>query len=96
MAPCTAFSKSASSKTIKGAFPPNSKDSFLRVEEEWAINCFPTSVLPVKDIFLIRVSSQSLVPIAEDFEEVTIFNSPWFNPACRANSPKAKAVNGVC
>lgn len=35
--------------------------------------------------FLIRVSLQSLAPMAEDLEEVTIFNSPWFNPACRAN-----------
>lgn len=40
---------SASSKTIKGAFPPSSIDIFLSVDEDCCIKILPTRVDPVKD-----------------------------------------------
>ena len=49
MAPTTAASRSASSKTMKGALPPSSSDTFFTVAAHWAISCLPTSVEPVKE-----------------------------------------------
>jgi hypothetical protein len=48
MAPLTAISMSASSKTMNGALPPNSRDSFLIVPAHCCISNLPTSVEPVK------------------------------------------------
>ncbi len=47
-APSTALSRSASSKTMKGALPPSSSASFLMVGAHCAIRMRPTSVEPVK------------------------------------------------
>jgi hypothetical protein len=44
----TTISMSASSKTMNGALPPNSSDSFLTVPAHCSISNFPTSVEPVK------------------------------------------------
>ena len=41
-------SRSASSKTISGALPPSSSETFLTVPAHFAISCLPTSVEPVK------------------------------------------------
>src|SRR5207302_8470418 len=47
MAPSTAASRSASSKTMKGALPPSSRESFLTVPAHWAMRILPISVEPV-------------------------------------------------
>jgi hypothetical protein len=44
----TAASISASSKTMNGALPPNSSESFLTVPAHCSIGNLPTSVEPVK------------------------------------------------
>jgi mRNA interferase HicA len=44
----TAISISASSKTMNGALPPNSRESFLTVPAHCSISNLPTSVEPVK------------------------------------------------
>ncbi len=46
--PLTAASISASSKTINGALPPSSSESFLTVPAHCCISNLPTSVEPVK------------------------------------------------
>lgn len=50
IAPCAAASRSASSKTSIGAWPPSSSETFLTVPAAFAISSLPTSVLPVKVI----------------------------------------------
>jgi hypothetical protein len=44
----TAISMSASSKTMNGALPPSSSESFLTVPAHCCISNLPTSVEPVK------------------------------------------------
>jgi hypothetical protein len=39
--------------TMNGAFPPNSKDNFLRVDADAADSHFPVAVDPVNEIFRI-------------------------------------------
>src|SRR5271163_4597666 len=48
IAPLTAISMSASSKTMNGALPPSSSDNFLTVPAHCSISNLPTSVEPVK------------------------------------------------
>src|SRR5439155_6044117 len=48
IAPLTAISISASSKTMNGALPPNSSDIFFIVPAHCCISNLPTSVEPVK------------------------------------------------
>lgn len=96
IAPATAASKSASSKTINGAFPPSSKDNFFNVEEDCFIKSFPTPVEPVNDTFLtigelVIVSPTSAV----FFNALMMFTTPLGTPARCASSARAKAVNGV-
>src|SRR5271166_7087483 len=48
IAPLTAISISASSETMNGALPPNSRESFLTVPAHCSISNLPTSVEPAK------------------------------------------------
>src|SRR5438132_12361091 len=48
IAPLTAASMSASSKTMNGALPPSSSESFLTVPAHCCISNLPISVEPVK------------------------------------------------
>src|SRR3546814_1704687 len=65
-APSTAASTSASSKTMKGAFPPSSIDAFLIVGAHWPSSSRPTSVDPVKLSFLTSGLPVSSPPIARE------------------------------
>ena len=94
MAPATAASRSASSKTMKGALPPSSSDTFFIVPAHWAISCLPISVEPVKDSLRTRASPVSTPPMARA-EPVTTLNTPFGMPARSASSASARAVNGV-
>ena len=48
IAPATASDRSASSKTMNGALPPSSSETFFTWPAHWAIRSLPTSVEPVK------------------------------------------------
>ena len=50
IAPATARSRSASSKTMNGALPPSSIDTFFTVPADCSTSILPTSVEPVKVI----------------------------------------------
>ena len=97
IAPITASSKSASSKTIKGACPPSSIETLFTVPAVFDIKIFPTLVEPVKEIFLTFGFSHSSSPtFATSFSETDIkFITPSGIPALLANSTNAVAVKGV-
>src|SRR6266446_2725715 len=83
IAPLTAISISASSKTMNGALPPNSSDIFFIV----AAHCSISNLRTVG----FEVSSP---PISFD-GPVTQEKTPFGTPARSANSHKANAENGV-
>ena len=94
MVPATATSISASSKTISGALPPSSIATFFTVFAEAAINCFPTSVDPVKlsarTTGLLVISSATI----RGFPTITL-RTPAGIPARCASSAIARAESGV-
>jgi len=80
--PATAVGRSASSNTIKGAFPPNSLVIFFIVPAQFAASIFPIRVLPVKETFLIKGLVVSSWPISWRFASVvTTFKTPSGTPA---------------
>src|SRR5471032_939562 len=94
MAPSTAASRSASSKTMKGALPPSSSDSFLIVGAHCSISRRPTAVEPVK----LSLRTVGLLVISAPISlgsPVTTLNTPGGTPACSASSASASAENGV-
>src|SRR5690606_35062148 len=87
---------SASSKTMNGALPPSSSESFLIVSADWRSRMRPTSVEPVNDtlrtVGFVHISS----PIFDDCEPVTtMLKTPGGKPACSASSTSASADSGV-
>lgn len=85
---------SASSKTMKGAFPPSSRLTFLTVPADNAASFFPTSVEPVKLILAIF----GLVTNSKAATRSLVVHT-WIHfagmPACTANFVRAKQVCGV-
>src|SRR5271167_2324862 len=94
IAPLTAISISASSKTMNGALPPNSSDNFLTVPAHCCISNLPTSVEPVKVSLRTVGFEVSSPPISFD-GPVTQERRPFGTPARSPNSHKANAENGV-
>src|SRR5580700_4802735 len=94
IAPLTAASISASSKTMNGALPPNSSDNFLTVPAHCSISNLPTSVEPVKVSLRTIGFEVSSPPISFD-GPVTRRSTPFGTPARSASSHKANAENGV-
>ena len=86
---------SASSKTINGAFPPNSIEHFIICSDACLSRILPTSVEPVKVSFLIIGFSQNSFPISDDREDGIIDKIPFGRPALSARTPIASADNGV-
>ena len=80
MAPSTAASRSASSKTMKGALPPSSSDVFLSVGAHCAASTRPTSVEPVKVSLRTAMLAVSTPPMARA-EPVMTLNTPAGTPA---------------
>jgi len=70
--PFTTISRFASSKTMQGALPPNSRDTLLTLPIAPAINFFLTVIEHVNVIFLtcLLVSKES--PISETFPILTL------------------------
>ena len=95
--PVTAASRSASSNTINGALPPNSRLTFLTVPLAWRIRSLPTGVDPVNDTLRTAglVVSSSPTCGARSFEQVTMLRIPGGTPASSANTASASAHNGV-
>src|SRR5262250_1032829 len=94
IAPFTAISMSASSKTMNGALPPSSSESFLTVPAHCCISNLPVSVEPVKVSLRTVGFEVSSPPISVD-GPVTQEKTPFGTPAHSASSHKASAENGV-
>lgn len=75
----TAKSKSASGITIPGAFPPNSKETFVTLAEAAAMVCIPASTLPVRLTIPTLGLAASSCPITEP-RPFTRLNTPLGNP----------------
>src|SRR5690606_17029217 len=95
MAPCTARSRSASSKTRNGALPPSSMETFFTVEADFSMRILPTSVEPVKVIFLTSGLVHSLAAISLA-EPVTILTKPFGMPTSAHRPPPASPEYGSC
>src|ERR1700722_17020836 len=95
IAPFTAASISASSKTINGALPPNSIEVFLTVAALCSIRNLPISVEPVK-VSLRTVGFEVISPPISLALPVTQEKTPAGTPARSASSHSASAENGVC
>src|SRR5687768_5065273 len=95
MEPSTARSISASSKTMNGALPPSSIDTFLTVEAAFWMSTLPTSVEPVKVIFWTSGLAQISSPISAA-EPVTMLTTPLGKPTSSASAPQARPEYGVC
>src|SRR6202046_1002567 len=94
IAPLTAISISASSKTINGALPPNSIEVFFTVAAHCSISSLPISVEPVK-VSLRTVGFEVISPPISPALPVTHEKTPFGTPARSASSHKASAENGV-
>src|ERR1700730_4792665 len=91
MAPLTAISISASSKTMNGALPPSSSDNFLTVPAaHCSISNLPTSVEPVK-VSLRQIGLEVISPPISLEPPVTQEKTPFGTPARSANSHRARA-----
>ena len=95
IAPVTAASRSASSKTMNGALPPSSSESFVTCVAHCAISFRPTAVEPVKLSARTTGLLVSVRPIVSASSPVTTLNTPAGSPACAPSSASASAVNGV-
>ena len=97
-APATASSRSASSKTMNGALPPSSSDTFFTCPAHCAISSLPTSVEPVKPS--LRTSGLDVIsaPIAgaSSALPVTIAKTPGRQAGLSASRASASAESGVC
>src|ERR1700761_6310781 len=92
----TAVSTFASSNTIKGLFPPNSRESFLRESLHCLASSFPTLVLPVKLNFLTNLLLHSASPTSlTRCSVVMTLMLPLGNPASRASTAWASELSGV-
>src|SRR5436190_22943651 len=94
IAPLTAASISASSKTMNGALPPSSSESFLTVPAHCCISNLPTSVEPVK-VNLRTIGFEVSSPPISFEPPVTQEKTPFGTPARSASSHNANAENGV-
>src|SRR6202165_4162423 len=94
IAPSAAASRSASSKTMNGAFPPSSSEIFLTVGATCFINRRPTAVEPVNES--LRTSGFDVIspPIAGASPGTTLI-TPGGTPARTASSSSASAEYGV-
>ena len=96
MAPATAKSRSASSKTMNGALPPSSKESFLSVSADCFISNLPTPVEPVKETLRTIGLDVSAAPTSAVLARaLMMLTTPLGIPARWASSAIARAVKGV-
>ena len=91
--PSTTLSRSASSKTMNGLFPPSSRLSFFPVPAVAWRMCRPTSVEPVNAI--LSTSGWSTSSLPDSPSPVITLRTPAGRPASWASSANARAVSGV-
>ena len=98
IAPATASSTSASSKTMNGALPPSSSETFLSPAAHCFISSFPISVEPVNPSLRTAGFEVSSPPMtgASSAAPVTIDRTPGGSPASCASAAIASAESGVC
>lgn len=96
IAPSTAASRSASSKTTNGALPPSSIEVRTTVSAHWARSSRPTAVEPVKDSLRIRPPRSSGSHTSPALEVVTTFSTPSGSPASLRIAASARLESGVC
>ena len=96
IAPSTAASRSASSKTRNGALPPSSIETRSTFSAACAISVRPTSVEPVKESFLRRGSAISGPVVAPAEVAVITFSTPAGRPAAARICASASIDSGVC
>jgi len=94
-APATAASRSASSNTRNGAFPPSSIDSRSRLGADSSINVRPTGVEPVNETLRSRGSDISGLVTADAERLVTTFSTPGGSPAPASSSVSRSMDSGV-
>lgn len=95
IAASTAATRSASSKTMKDAFPPSSGDIFLSVGAHCpASSERPTRVLPVK--LGLRTTGEAVsAPPMTSGRPVSTLNTPAGKPARSPRTQSASAEHGV-
>ena len=91
--PSTTLSRSASSKTRNGLFPPSSRLSFFPLPAVASRMLRPTSVDPVKAILSTSGWATRSFPVSPS--PVTMLRTPAGSPASCAISANASAVSGV-
>ena len=91
--PSTTLSRSASSNTRNGDFPPSSSESFLPLPAVAVRMIRPTSVEPVKAILSTSGWFTRAAPVRPS--PVMMFTTPGGRPASRQISPNSSAVSGV-
>ena len=96
IAPSTASSTSASSKTRNGALPPSSIETLSTFSAACAISLRPTSVEPVKDSLRRRGSPMIGFEMSPDDEPVTTFSTPPGSPHSSSSFASASIDSGVC
>ncbi len=89
-----AGSKSASSRTTAGFFPPISNCTLVIFRQAMLFILIPTSVEPVKDTALTAGLATISFPISEP-EPVTKFRTPFGRPASINISTNLKPERGV-
>ena len=95
IAPATASSRSASSKTMNGALPPSSIDVRRTFSAHCASSTLPTFVEPVNDSLRAspeRISGSITAPACT---QVTMLTTPSGRPASSRMAPRANMDNGV-
>ena len=93
--PFTALSISASSKTINGDFPPNSKETSAKFSAEFLITCLAVAGPPVKLILWTRGWVVSVLPHGSPWPEI-IFTTPGGNPASSITLPNSNIAAEAC
>ena len=96
IAPSTAASRSASSKTMKGALPPSSMDTRRIWSADSSMSLRPTSVEPVKESLRVRGSWMSGAMTEPDELEVMTLRTPPGRPTSSRICASASIDSGVC
>ena len=96
IAPSTASSTSASSKTRNGALPPSSIETRSSCSEACCISFWPTGVEPVKESLRARGSLISGAISEPDDLDVTTLRTPFGSPASSRICASASIDSGVC
>lgn len=91
----TAWSSSASAKTIEGLLPPHSSVMFFRLFAASFIMARPVLVLPVKATLSISICPAIAFPVEGPRPGRTL-TTPAGRPASLTKLPKYRADSGVC